>query len=140
MNGMERQPRQQNCCLKCLQATQHAGDDFAKMIQGDPGIEDIYYWGPEGPRVSTRGRTGMWMWSIWCTCCYLRRHQAHIRMRSHRSALPKRIAQTQLNIQSSFYSVSIGSEILRARAACAASASVLASGVSQQGHSPDVPC
>ncbi|KAK9837996.1 hypothetical protein WJX74_009260 [Apatococcus lobatus] len=39
-------------------ATQHAGDDFAKMIQGDPGIEDIYYWGSEGPRVSTRGRTG----------------------------------------------------------------------------------
>lgn len=29
------------------------------MIQGDPGIEDIYYWGPEGPHVSTRGRTGM---------------------------------------------------------------------------------
>lgn len=43
----------------CLQSTQHAGDDYAKMIQGDPGIEDIYYWGPEGPRVSTRGRTGM---------------------------------------------------------------------------------
>ncbi|KAK9842132.1 hypothetical protein WJX84_007001 [Apatococcus fuscideae] len=39
-------------------STQHAGDDFEKMIQGDPGIEDIYYWGPEGPRVSTRGRTG----------------------------------------------------------------------------------
>ena len=43
-----------------LQATQHAGDDYAKMIQGDPGMEDIYYWGPEGPRVSTRGRTGDW--------------------------------------------------------------------------------
>ena len=41
-----------------MQSTQHAGDDYAKMIQGDPGIEDIYYWGPDGPRVSTRGRTG----------------------------------------------------------------------------------
>ena len=43
-----------------VQAASHAGDESEKMIKGDPGIEDIYYWGPEGPRVSTRGRTGPW--------------------------------------------------------------------------------
>lgn len=27
--------------------THHAGDDYDKMIRGDPGMEDIYHWGPE---------------------------------------------------------------------------------------------
>ncbi|KAK9807208.1 hypothetical protein WJX73_009034 [Symbiochloris irregularis] len=38
--------------------THHAGDDYDKMIRGDPGMEDIYHWGPEGQNVHTRGRTG----------------------------------------------------------------------------------
>ena len=41
-----------------LQVTHHAGDDYAKMIQGDPGMEDIYHWGPDGQNVPTRGRSG----------------------------------------------------------------------------------
>lgn len=24
--------------------THHAGDDYDKMIKGDPGVEDIYKW------------------------------------------------------------------------------------------------
>lgn len=46
-----------HACLS-LQVTHHAGDDYDKMIRGDPGLEDIYEWGPEGQNVRTRGRTG----------------------------------------------------------------------------------
>eukprot|EP01025_Chloroclados_australasicus_P011358 TRINITY_DN1490_c2_g1_i2.p1 TRINITY_DN1490_c2_g1~~TRINITY_DN1490_c2_g1_i2.p1 ORF type:complete len:505 (+),score=55.33 TRINITY_DN1490_c2_g1_i2:117-1631(+) len=40
-------------------ATHHAGDDYDKMIKGDPGMEDIFSWDTEtGPRIFTRGATG----------------------------------------------------------------------------------
>lgn len=41
-----------------MQITHHAADDYDKMIRGDPGVEDIYAWGPDGQNVATRGRTG----------------------------------------------------------------------------------
>lgn len=38
--------------------TQHAGDDPAKMITGDPGIESIYTWNEGDMGVAWRGRSG----------------------------------------------------------------------------------
>lgn len=38
--------------------THHAGDDFDKMIQGDPGVEDIYKWASTGQNVYMRGKSG----------------------------------------------------------------------------------
>jgi acetamidase/formamidase len=35
--------------------THHAGDDYARMIQGDPGIESIYRWTTSEKGVSDRG-------------------------------------------------------------------------------------
>ena len=35
--------------------THHAGDDYDRMIAGDPAIEDIYSWTAEGKIVSDRG-------------------------------------------------------------------------------------
>ncbi|MGD1927729.1 MAG: acetamidase/formamidase family protein [Leptolyngbyaceae cyanobacterium] len=35
--------------------THHAGDDYDRMIAGDPAIEDIYSWTAEGKVVSDRG-------------------------------------------------------------------------------------
>jgi hypothetical protein len=40
--------------------THHAGDDFDKMIQGDPGVEDIY-------KVCTLGRMAMKITLFICT-------------------------------------------------------------------------
>lgn len=37
--------------------THHAGDDPAKMIYGDPGVESIYEWGAK-MAIPTRGATG----------------------------------------------------------------------------------
>lgn len=39
-------------------ATHHAGDDFDKMVKGDPGMEDIYVWTQSKMDVPFRGRTG----------------------------------------------------------------------------------
>jgi len=41
-----------------LQATQHGGDDYDKIVRGDPGLESIYNWTQSGPSVSWRGATG----------------------------------------------------------------------------------
>eukprot|EP01024_Parvocaulis_polyphysoides_P034568 TRINITY_DN30620_c0_g1_i1.p1 TRINITY_DN30620_c0_g1~~TRINITY_DN30620_c0_g1_i1.p1 ORF type:complete len:492 (-),score=88.47 TRINITY_DN30620_c0_g1_i1:208-1683(-) len=39
--------------------THHAGDDYEKMIKGDPGMEDVFRWDSEnGPNIETRGMTG----------------------------------------------------------------------------------
>lgn len=38
--------------------THHAGDDIAKMVTGDPGVEDIYKWAPTGQNVYMRGKSG----------------------------------------------------------------------------------
>jgi hypothetical protein len=35
-----------------------AGDDYEKMIKGDPGIEDIYKWTEDGQNTPMRGKTG----------------------------------------------------------------------------------
>jgi hypothetical protein len=35
--------------------THHAGDDYERIIQGDPGIECIYRWIATGKKVSDRG-------------------------------------------------------------------------------------
>lgn len=35
--------------------THHAGDDYERMIQGDPGIESIYRWTETEQRISNRG-------------------------------------------------------------------------------------
>jgi acetamidase/formamidase len=35
--------------------THHAGDDYDRMIKGDPGIESIYRWIADQPAVSNRG-------------------------------------------------------------------------------------
>ncbi len=35
--------------------THHAGDDYDRMIKGDPGIESIYRWTPTEQTVSNRG-------------------------------------------------------------------------------------
>lgn len=42
-------------------ATHHAGDDYDKMIRGDPGMEDIYLWSSENDMMINepfRGATG----------------------------------------------------------------------------------
>ena len=41
-------------------ATHHAGDDYDKMIRGDPGMEDIYLWSSENDMINEpfRGATG----------------------------------------------------------------------------------
>lgn len=39
------------------QITHHAGDDYEKMIQGDPGVEDIYAWG-DTMNIPNRGASG----------------------------------------------------------------------------------
>lgn len=36
-----------------------AGDDYDRMIKGDPGIEDIYSWTAEGQNVPMRGANGV---------------------------------------------------------------------------------
>ena len=41
-----------------MQCTQHGGDDYDKIIRGDPGLESIYNWTKAGPTVAFRGRTG----------------------------------------------------------------------------------
>ncbi len=41
-----------------LQCTQHGGDDYDKIVKGDPGIESIYNWTSSGPTVGWRGATG----------------------------------------------------------------------------------
>ncbi|KAL0052691.1 hypothetical protein WJX82_006304 [Trebouxia sp. C0006] len=38
--------------------TQHGGDDYDKIVKGDPGIESIYNWTSSGPTVGWRGATG----------------------------------------------------------------------------------
>ncbi|KAL4425548.1 hypothetical protein ABPG75_009564 [Micractinium tetrahymenae] len=38
--------------------THHAGDDYAKMIKGDPGLEDIYRWTQQGQTMFMRGAEG----------------------------------------------------------------------------------
>lgn len=40
-------------------ATQHAGDDYDKMVKGDPGMEDVYMWTQNQINVPFRGRTGV---------------------------------------------------------------------------------
>ncbi|MEB3358229.1 MAG: acetamidase/formamidase family protein, partial [Synechococcales bacterium] len=35
--------------------THHAGDDYERMIKGDPGIESIYHWTETEQTVSNRG-------------------------------------------------------------------------------------
>ena len=35
--------------------THHAGDDYDRMIKGDPGAESVYRWAPEGKAVDRRG-------------------------------------------------------------------------------------
>ncbi|MEQ9010708.1 acetamidase/formamidase family protein [Algiphilus sp.] len=35
--------------------THHAGDDFDRMIKGDPGAESVYQWNPDGKNVERRG-------------------------------------------------------------------------------------
>lgn len=35
--------------------TQHAGDDAERMIQGDPGAEDVFHWTPDFKAVNRRG-------------------------------------------------------------------------------------
>eukprot|EP01025_Chloroclados_australasicus_P013595 TRINITY_DN163_c0_g1_i2.p1 TRINITY_DN163_c0_g1~~TRINITY_DN163_c0_g1_i2.p1 ORF type:complete len:479 (+),score=89.45 TRINITY_DN163_c0_g1_i2:146-1582(+) len=39
-------------------ATHHAGDDYEKMVMGDPGMEDIYAWDEDGLNIPTRGANG----------------------------------------------------------------------------------
>ena len=41
-----------------LQVTHHGGDDYDKMIKGDPGLESIFNWTKPGPSVAWRGATG----------------------------------------------------------------------------------
>lgn len=41
-----------------VQCTQHGGDDYDKIIKGDPGLESIYEWTKSGPAVPFRGATG----------------------------------------------------------------------------------
>ena len=41
-----------------MQATQHGGDDYDRIVRGDPGIESIYNWTSAGPTVPFRGATG----------------------------------------------------------------------------------
>lgn len=38
--------------------THHAGDDYDKMIKGDPGMEDIYKWAASGQNTYMRGKSG----------------------------------------------------------------------------------
>jgi acetamidase/formamidase len=38
--------------------THHAGDDYEKLIAGDPGLEDIYNWTASGMNVQMRGASG----------------------------------------------------------------------------------
>jgi hypothetical protein len=45
-------------CSMSLQCTQHGGDDYDKIVKGDPGIESIYNWTSSGPTVGWRGATG----------------------------------------------------------------------------------
>ena len=45
------------CCAD-MQATQHGGDDYNRIVRGDPGIESIYNWTSAGPTVAFRGATG----------------------------------------------------------------------------------
>lgn len=35
--------------------TQHAGDDYARMIQGDPGAESVYLWNKDKKNIERRG-------------------------------------------------------------------------------------
>ena len=62
-------PLGQNCAHACMhamcvtsrttvQCTQHGGDDYDKIIKGDPGLESIYEWTKSGPAVPFRGATG----------------------------------------------------------------------------------
>ena len=39
-------------------ATHHAGDDYDKMIKGDPGMEDVFMWTQKQMNVPFRGRSG----------------------------------------------------------------------------------
>ncbi len=39
-------------------ATHQAGDDYDKMVRGDPAMEDIYYWSQTQMNVGLRGRSG----------------------------------------------------------------------------------
>ncbi|PRW59935.1 acetamidase [Chlorella sorokiniana] len=39
--------------------THHAGDDYDKMVKGDPGVEDIYEWTKDGQNVPMRGKSGV---------------------------------------------------------------------------------
>eukprot|EP01025_Chloroclados_australasicus_P049801 TRINITY_DN5694_c0_g1_i1.p1 TRINITY_DN5694_c0_g1~~TRINITY_DN5694_c0_g1_i1.p1 ORF type:complete len:360 (-),score=28.39 TRINITY_DN5694_c0_g1_i1:20-1021(-) len=36
----------------------HSGDDYDKMIKGDPGMEEIFRWDAAGPSIDTRGASG----------------------------------------------------------------------------------
>ncbi|GAB4813976.1 hypothetical protein N2152v2_001022 [Parachlorella kessleri] len=38
--------------------THHGGDDYDKLVRGDPDVEDIYYWTAEGQNVPMHGATG----------------------------------------------------------------------------------
>ena len=46
-------------------ATQHAGDDYDKMVRGDPAMEDIYTWTQNQINVPFRGRTGAPECHVW---------------------------------------------------------------------------
>ena len=35
-----------------------SGDDYDKLVRGDPDVEDIYYWTAEGQNVPMHGATG----------------------------------------------------------------------------------
>lgn len=39
-------------------ATHHACDDWDRMIKDDPGMEDVYTWGPDAVNEEFRGATG----------------------------------------------------------------------------------
>lgn len=38
--------------------THHGGDDYDKIVKGDPGVESIYNWTQDGPEVAFRGANG----------------------------------------------------------------------------------
>lgn len=41
-----------------MQITHHGGDDYDKIVRGDPGVESIYNWTKDGPEVAYRGANG----------------------------------------------------------------------------------
>ena len=41
-----------------VQITHHGGDDYDKIVRGDPGVESIYNWTVDGPEIGYRGANG----------------------------------------------------------------------------------